>query len=140
MEILLVEDNLEDAGQTIRALTVGGMPCRVSLVRDGAEAMRFLHRQGIFARVPHPDLILLDMELPEKHGREVLAEIRTDPELEDMPVIVLTVSPTHRAVLAGQGLRVDEYMTKPVSWNRFINIVKAVRRSLYEQVVLPALG
>lgn len=139
MEILLVEDYLEDAGKTIKALTVGSVPCRVNLVRDGEEAMRFLHRQGIFASAPRPDLILLDMELPKKHGRQVLAEIRGDDELKDTLVVVLTASLAHRVVLKAKNLRVDAYMTKPVSWNKFINVVKALRRSLLEEVILPSL-
>ena len=99
MEILLVEDHLEDAGKTIKALTVGKVPCRVTLVTDGQEAMQFLHREGIFAIAPRPDLILLDMELPKKHGRQVLAEIRNDDDLRDILVVVLTASLAHRVVL-----------------------------------------
>jgi len=139
MEILLVEDDQEDAGKTIKALTVGEVPCRVTLVCDGEEAMQFLHREWIFASVPRPDLILLDMELPKKHGRQVLAEIRGDPELGDILVVVLTASLAHRVVLKARGLHVDGYMTKPVSWNKFINVVKSLRRSLLEEVILPSL-
>ena len=139
MEILLVEDNFEDAGKTIKALTVGKVPCRVSLVRDGLEAMQFLHRETIFACAPRPDLVLLDMELPGKHGRQVLAEIRGDPELSSMLVVVLTASLAHRVVLKARNLHVDGYMTKPVSWNKFINVVKTLRQSLLEEVILPSL-
>ena len=81
MEVLLVEDDLEDAGLTIETLREGQVPCRVSLVRDGEEALAFLRRQAHFARVPRPDMILLDMQMPKKDGRAVLAEIRHDPEL-----------------------------------------------------------
>jgi len=139
MEILLVEDNFEDAGKTIDALKVGSVPCRVSFVRDGEEAMEFLHRQGVFARVPRPDLILLDMELPKKHGRQVLAEIREDEQLSDILVVVLTASRTERAVLQAQNLRVDDYMTKPVSWNKFIHVIKTLRRSLLAEIALPSI-
>lgn len=139
MEVLLVEDDLADAGKTIEALSVGSVPCRVSLVLDGEEAMRFLRRERVFARVPRPDLILLDMELPKKHGSHVLAEIRADEELRDILVVVLTASRTHRAVLRAQDLHVDEYMTKPVSWNKFINVVKTLRRSLLEGIALPSM-
>lgn len=139
MEILLVEDNLEDAGKTIKALTVGDVPCRVTLVVDGAEAMQFLHREGVFACVPRPDLVLLDMELPKKHGRDVLAEIRGDDELNDILVVVLTASLAHRVVLKAKKLHVDGYMTKPVSWNKFLNVVKSLRRSLLDEIVLPFL-
>jgi len=139
MEILLVEDNLEDAGKTIKALTVGEVPCRVTLVRDGEEAMHFLHRERGFTSVPRPDLVLLDMELPKKHGRQVLTEIRRDPDLGDTLVVVLTASLAHRVVLKARNLHVDGYMTKPVSWNKFINVVKSLRRSLLEEIILPSL-
>ena len=85
MEILLVEDDLEDAGLTIETLREGQVPCRVSLVRDGEEALAFLRREAHFARVPRPDMILLDMQMPKKDGRAVLAEIRRDPELCRIP-------------------------------------------------------
>ena len=139
MEILLVEDYLEDAGATIKALTAGSVPCRVTLVLDGEEAIRFLHQEGIFAHAPRPDLILLDMDLPKRHGSQVLADIRGDDELKDILVVVLTASLIHRVVLKSQNLHVDDYMTKPVSWNKFINVVKALRRSLLEEVILPSL-
>ena len=89
MEILLVEDNLEDANVTMQALKSGNLRCRVTLVCDGEEAISFLRREREFARAPTPDLILLDMLLPKKEGHHVLAEIRADVELMDIPVIVL---------------------------------------------------
>ncbi|MFH1922045.1 MAG: response regulator, partial [Planctomycetota bacterium] len=103
MEILLVEDNLQDAGSTIQALEQGDIQCRVTLVCDGEEAMAFLHQKEVFARAPRPDLILLDIGLPKKDGREVLAEIRGDDELKSVPVVVLTASLAHKVVLKGQG-------------------------------------
>jgi len=139
MEILLVEDNLEDARLTIEALKEGNVQCRVSLVRDGEEAMQFLRREGIFARVPRPDLILLDMQLPKLDGREVLAEVRGDDQLKSVPVVVLTASLVHKAILKGQNLRVDGYMTKPVSLEQFIDVVKSLRRSWLAEVILPDL-
>lgn len=139
MEILLVEDSLEDAGKAIEALTLGSVPCRVTLVCDGEEAMGFLRQEGIFARVPRPDLILLDLELPKKHGGQVLAEVREDEHLKTIPVVVLTASQVYKRVFEGLGLRVDEYMTKPVSWNKFINVVRTLRRSLLAEVILPSL-
>jgi two-component system response regulator len=129
MEILLVEDTLEDARTTILALQNEPVDCRVSLVCDGEEAMKFLHREGVFARAPHPDLILLDMELPKQDGRQVLMQIRADEQLKSIPVIVLTASLVHRAVLQAQDLRVDGYMTKPVSLEQFVGTVKSLRRS-----------
>ncbi|MHC4403832.1 MAG: response regulator, partial [Planctomycetota bacterium] len=110
MEILLVEDSLADAGLTIEALKDGGIPCRVSLVRDGEEAMEFLHRRGIFAQVPRPDLILLDLHLPKKSGREVLAEVRRDEQFQGLPVVVLTASQGHEEILKQENLKVESYL------------------------------
>ncbi len=140
MEILLVEDDLEDARMTIEALAPRNVHCRVSLVRDGEEAMRFLHQEGIFGRVPHPDLVLLDMELPKKNGREVLAELRADPELKQIPVVILTASLVHKSILQAQELRVDGYMTKPVDLEQFIVVVKALRRCWLSEAILPAMS
>ena len=140
MEVLLVEDNLEDARTTLSSLKAGSIPCRVTLVLDGEEAMRFLRRDGEFRRAPRPDLILLDIELPKRDGREVLAEIRGDESLKGIPVVVLTASRTHQAVFAAQQLRVDEYMTKPVSEEQFLRVVRALHRCwLKEELVLPPL-
>jgi len=137
MEILLVEDNLEDARVTLVALHQGDIRCRVTLVCDGVEAMSFLRREGIFARAPMPHLVLLDMELPKKDGRQVLEEIRSDEDLREMPVIVLTASRVHQAVLQAQNLHVDAYMTKPVSLEQFIHAVKSLRRSSLEALIAP---
>lgn len=139
MEILLVEDNPEDAGTTVRALKQGDLECRVSLVVDGEEAMTFLKRAGIFARAPRPDLILLDMQLPKKDGRQVLTEIRADDELKSIPVVVLTASLVHKTILEGEKLHVNGFMTKPVSLEQFIGMVKSLRRSWLADIVLPPL-
>jgi len=140
MEILLVEDDLEDAGATIDALRQGEIPCRVSLVRDGEEALEFLRRKGEYARAPRPDVLLLDLKLPRKSGREVLAEVKADPELSRIPVVVLTVSPTHEEVLRAEQLHVESYLTKPVDWRRFVAVVKSLRRYLLSDVILPQWG
>ena len=99
MEILLVEDDLEDAGMTIDALRQGDVPCRISLVRDGEEAMDFLLRRDKFRRAPQPDMILLDLNLPKKSGREVLAEVKADRRLARVPVVVLTGSTVQQQIL-----------------------------------------
>ncbi len=138
MEILLVEDNLEDARLTIEALKQKDVRCQVQLVCDGEEALDFLQQKGVFARAPLPDLILLDMELPKKSGPGLLTEIRADPRLQNIPVIVLTASLVHKAVLQAQDLRVDGFMTKPVSWEQFIAVVKSLRKSWLEAMVVPA--
>jgi len=137
MEILLVEDDLEDAGLTIEALREGDVACRVSLVRDGEEAMEFVRRLGKYACAPRPDLILLDLMLPKKDGRAVLAEIRADEELRQIPVVVLTASRTHREVLESEDLHVEEYLVKPVDLRQFIGVVKSLRKYLLSDVILP---
>lgn len=137
MEILLVEDNLDDARTTMEALHRGQVKCRVSLVRDGDEALTFLQQTGIFARAPRPDLILLDMELPKKDGREVLAAVRSDEQLQAIPVVVLTVSLVHKAILKGDGLRIDGFLPKPVSLDQFIQVVRSLRQSWFAGVILP---
>ena len=135
MEILLVEDNLQNANGTIQALKWGNVRCRVSLVCDGEEAIRFLHRKGEFAKAPTPNLILLDMQLPKEEGQHLLAEIRANEELKDIPVVVLTGSPDHRAGLHVQELQVDGLMTHPVELDKFIGVVKSRRRSWLADLV-----
>ena len=139
MEILLVEDNLDDANVTIQALRQGKVRCRVTLVCDGEEALRFLRRDGEFARAPKPDLILLDMLLPKKEGHQVLAEIRADVELMDILVIVLTGSLVHRAFLQAEELHVDGFMAKPVDLKKFIEVVKSLHHSWLTELVLAAV-
>jgi two-component system, chemotaxis family, response regulator Rcp1 len=139
MEVLLVEDNLDDARMTMEALRRKDVRCRVHLVCDGEEAIDFLRHKGVFAQAPLPDLILLDMELPKKSGPGLLADIRADEELKNTPVVVLTASEVHKAVLQAQNLHVDGFMTKPVSWEQFIEAVKSLRRSWLETLVLPAM-
>ncbi len=140
MEILLVEDNLEDANDTMKALKRGAVQCRVTLVCDGEEAISFLYRKGEFAQAPTPDLILLDMQLPKKEGRYVLAEIRANEELKDIPIVVITGSLVCRAILQAQELRVDGFMTKPVDLDKFIGTVKSLRRSWLADIVLSPMA
>lgn len=135
MEILLVEDSLPDAKITLQFLKQGNLRCRVTLVRDGEEALRFLIQIDELARAPTPHLILLDMLLPKKDGRQVLEEIRSDEELMHIPVLVLTGSPEHEEVLKAEGLHVDGFMTKPVKWSVFIEKVKSLRRSWLVELV-----
>jgi chemotaxis family two-component system response regulator Rcp1 len=139
MEILLVEDSLTDAGLTMEALKEGRVPCRVSLVRDGEEAMQFLHREGIYRKAPRPDLMLLDLGLPKKDGRDVLAELRGDDELKGIPVVVLTASRVHEEILKRENLQVDSYLVKPVDVTQFIGVVKSLRRFWLSEVILPRI-
>lgn len=140
MEILLVEDNLEDAGETIRALREGAVQCRVSLVRDGQEAIDFLHRRGVYAHAPGPDLVLLDLKLPKRSGREVLEEIRSPAGLfTQVPVVVMTSSSIHEEILRSEGLAVESYMVKPVDIAQFLRVVRELRRFWLSEVILPVM-
>lgn len=139
MEILLVEDDLEDANVTIQALRQGKVPCRLTLVCDGEEATRFLHQEGEFAKAPRPDLILLDMLLPKKDGRQLLADLRHDNNLKEIPVVILTGSQVHRTALAAEQLQVDGFMAKPVDLQQFVDVVKSLRRSWLTELVLTAV-
>ena len=118
----------------------GNVQCRVTLVCDGEEAISFLYRKGEFAQAPTPNLILLDMQLPKKEGQHVLAEIRANEELKDIPVVVLTGSLVHRAILQAQELHVDGFMTKPVELDKFIGVVKSLRRSWLAELILSPLA
>jgi two-component system, chemotaxis family, response regulator Rcp1 len=137
MEILLIEDDLEDAGMTIEALRHGDVPCRISLVRDGEEAMEFLLQRDKYRRAPQPDVILLDLNLPKKSGREVLAEVKADQRLAAVPVVVLTSSRTHQSILQAENLHVESYLTKPVDREQFDSTVKSLRKYMLSDVILP---
>jgi two-component system, chemotaxis family, response regulator Rcp1 len=137
MEVLLIEDDLEDAGLTIDALRQGEVPCRISLVRDGEEAMEFLFRADKYRRAPQPDVILLDLNLPKKSGREVLTEVKANERLAGVPVVVLTSSRTHRQILQAENLHVESYLTKPVDRDEFIGVVKSLRKYMLADVIVP---
>lgn len=137
LEVLLVEDDLEDAGLTFEALKQGEVPCRISLVRDGEEALEFLRKSGKYARAPRPDIILLDIQLPKLDGRGVLAVIKKDDDLGSIPVVVMTVSAAHKQILEEENLRVESYLTKPFDLQQFLSVVKSLRRYLLDDVILP---
>jgi two-component system, chemotaxis family, response regulator Rcp1 len=137
MEVLLIEDDLEDAGMTIDALRQGEVPCRVHLVRDGEEALEFAFRRGKFRRAPMPDLVLLDLGLPKLDGREVLIQLKADEKLGRIPVVILTSSRTHREILEQENLHVESYMTKPVDFDQFRSVVKSLRKYMLSDVLLP---
>jgi len=127
MEILLVEDNPGDVRLTKEALREGRIPSNLSVVGDGAEALAFLHREGQYADAPRPDLILLDLNLPRKDGREVLAEIRSDEKLRGIPVVILTVSEADADILRTLGLRAKAYIIKPVDTDQFTGVINLLR-------------
>ena len=135
MEILLIEDDLVDARAAMQVLDRGHVRCRVSLVRDGDEAMDFLHRKGIFAKTPRPDLILLDTHLPKKTGCEVLMELNADEKLRQIPVVVMSTAETCRTLLIGECYPVLEFMPKPLDDERFVGMVKSLHYSLLSELV-----
>jgi CheY-like chemotaxis protein len=139
MEVLLVEDSLVDARFTIAALQRGDIPHRLTLVRDGLEALDFLFRRGIFARAPRPDLVLLDLELPFRHGLEVLWEIRHSDDLRVIPVVILTSSDDPDARTQCENHEVDGFLQKPVHLEEFIDLVRQLRRHWKQDVLLPDL-
>lgn len=126
VEILLVEDNAADVRLTIEALKEGKVRNRLSVARDGVEALAFLRREGEHAGAPRPDLILLDLNLPRMDGRELLAVIKEDPTLRRIPVVVLTTSKAEEDILRTYDLHANCYVTKPVDLDRFIEVVKSI--------------
>ena len=124
--ILLVEDNDGDVRLTIEALREGKISNHLSIARDGAEAMAFVRREGRFASAPRPDLILLDLDLPLKDGRQVLAEVKADPHLSAIPVVILTVSRAQQDVLRAHQLDAKAYITKPVDPEQFLRVIQAI--------------
>ncbi len=126
VEILLVEDNPADVRLTREALKEGKVRNNLSVVVDGEAALAFLRREGQYAGAPHPDLILLDLNLPRKDGREVLAEIKEDPTLKRIPVVVLTTSTAEKDILQTYNLHANCYVTKPVQLDEFLSVVKSI--------------
>ena len=135
--ILLVEDNLGDARLAEEALKDSKVHNNLYHVEDGVEAMRFLRRQENYADVPLPDLILLDLNLPRKDGREVLAEIKEDPELRLIPVVVLSTSETEKDVAETYRLHANAYIVKPVDLDGFIEVVRSIKDFWFSTAKLP---
>ena len=126
IHILLVEDNPGDMRLTVEALKEGKVRNEMSWAKDGVEALDFLYRRGNFADVDAPDLILLDLNLPKKNGREVLEEIKNDPKLKAIPVVVLTTSRAEEDILRSYELHANCYIIKPVDLDKFMAVVKAI--------------
>jgi len=135
--ILLVEDEPGDAYLTTEALKSAKIINRVHLVEDGVEAMAFLHKHAPYTNAPRPDLILLDLNLPRKDGRQVLAEIKQDPCLSSIPVVILTTSSADNDVLPSYNLHANCYITKPVDLDQFMSVVKATHEFWLSIVKLP---
>ncbi|MCI0506656.1 MAG: response regulator [Gammaproteobacteria bacterium] len=137
IEILLVEDNPADVRLTREALKEAKVRNQLYVVEDGVAAMEFLMRKGKYADVPRPDLILLDLNLPKKDGREVLQEIKQDPSLKRIPVVVLTTSQAEEDIVRTYNLHANCYVTKPVDLDQFITIVKSIEDFWLTIVKLP---
>jgi CheY-like chemotaxis protein len=138
IEVLLVEDNPGDAQLTRIALSDGKMCINLSLTEDGVDALAFLRKQGEYANAPRPDLILLDLNLPRKDGREVLAEIKADPSLRRIPVVVLTTSQSDTDILQAYELAANCFITKPVDFDQFVKIVQTIEDFWFTVVKLPS--
>ena len=137
VEILLVEDNPGDVRLTKEVLMEGKVRNNLQVVGDGVEAMAFLRREHSYAKAPRPDLILLDLNLPKKDGREVLQEIKADRQLKRIPVVVLTTSDADEDILRSYDLCANCYITKPVDLDQFIRVVRAIETFWLTIVSLP---
>lgn len=137
IEILLVEDNPGDADLAKEALEGSKLRNNLSHVLDGEEAVAFLRKEGEYANAPRPDLILLDLNLPKKDGREVLADIKKDDNLKRIPVVILTTSRAEEDVLKTYNLHANCYITKPIDLNQFLKVVKSIEDFWLSIVVLP---
>lgn len=137
IEVLLVEDNPADADLTCEKLEAAKIRTNMHIVGDGIEALRFLRREDKYIQAPRPALILLDLNLPRKDGREVLDEIKRDPTLRRIPVVILTSSEAERDIIKSYNLGANAYITKPVDLQRFSEIVRAIEDFWFAVVKLP---
>ena len=137
VEILLVEDNAGDVRLTKEALKEGKVYNNLHWAKDGVDALEFLRREGKHAKAPRPDIILLDLNLPKKDGREVLSEIKSDDQLKHIPVVILTTSKAEEDVLRSYKLHANCYITKPVDLGKFIVVVQSIDRFWLTVVTLP---
>ncbi len=138
IEILLVEDSPSDADLTVDAFSEARVLNNLHWVKDGVEALTFLRRQGQYSDVPRPDLILLDLNMPKKDGREVLAEIKADSQLKRIPVIILTTSAAERDILKTYELNGNCYVTKPIDVEQFMSVIKLIEAFWLALVQLPS--
>lgn len=137
VDILLVEDNPGDARLAVEALKEGNVSNRLHVVPDGVEAMAFLRREGKYSDAPRPHVVLLDLNLPRKDGRQVLAEVKTDDLLKRIPVVVLTTSQAEQDITRSYDLHANCYITKPVDLDRFITVIRSIEDFWCTVVKLP---
>jgi two-component system, chemotaxis family, response regulator Rcp1 len=138
IEILLVEDSPSDAALTQEALQAGKIANHLHRVVDGVEALEYLRQQGAFTKAVRPDLIMLDLNLPRKDGRDVLKELKNDPALQTIPVIVLTTSRAEKDVLQSYQLNANCYITKPVDFENFVEVIRSIEQFWLSVVTLPS--
>lgn len=139
-EILLVDDNPSDVRLTLEAFKDAKLANNISVAGDGVEALEYLRRVGKYAGAVKPDLVLLDLNMPRKDGREVLEEIKNDPNLRRIPIVVLTTSRSEADILKSYDLHVNCYIQKPVDYNEFIRMLRLVEDFWFTAVVLPPNG
>lgn len=137
VDILLVEDDAGDVLMTREAMEHHKVRNTLHVVSDGVEAMQFVRRQAPYGDVPRPGLILLDLNLPRKNGQEVLAELKSDPELRAIPVVILTTSEAEEDILRSYDLHANAYITKPVDFDRFVQVVRQIDDFFLTVVKLP---
>ena len=137
IDVLLVEDDPGDALMTQEAFEHHKIRNSLHIVKDGVEALEFLRREGQYENAPRPGLILLDLNLPRKDGREVLSEVKADAELRSIPVVVLTTSEAEEDILRSYSLHANAYVTKPVDFDRFIEVVRQIDDFFVTVVKLP---
>jgi len=137
IEILLAEDNPGDVRLTEKALDHGNIINNLHVVKNGVEALQFLRQDGEFSDKPRPDLVLLDLNMPKKDGREVMAEMKGDPSLRRIPVVVLTSSEAEEDVVRSYELNANAYLTKPVDFDGFVDIVKRIEDFWFSVVKMP---
>ncbi len=137
IEVLLVEDDEGDVLMTREALDEGKVFNRLSVVGDGVEAVSYLRRSGRYADAVRPDLVLLDLNLPKRDGRQVLEEVKSDPDLRRIPIVVLTTSEAEEDVLRSYDLHANAYVTKPVDFERFVEVIRQIDEFFISVVRLP---
>lgn len=138
VDILMVEDNPADMRLTVEALREGKVHNRLHWVKDGMEALAFLRQEGEYSSAPRPELILLDLNLPKKSGREVLEEIKQDHRLKRIPVVILTTSAAEEDISRTYDLNANCYITKPVDFEKFVQVIRAIDQFWLGLVTLPS--
>lgn len=139
ISVLLVEDNPGDVRLTKEAFKEGKIAVNLSVVMDGVEATKYLNKEGEYADVPTPDLILLDLNLPKKDGREVLQDIKTDPKLKRIPVVILTTSNAEQDIMHSYDLHANCYINKPVDFDKFFDVIEKIEEFWLSTVILSTM-